>query len=206
MQFANYYQFKVKYCRVRRARTKGKVERFIEYIQSSFLPGRVLQGIPDADSQLMNWLDTVANVRVHATTNKIPAQELQNDLAKMIPVASIRPWQLDRRVSRDANYEGFVRYSNSHYSVGKQGAGRQVLVEDANGHISIYLGDGTLIVEHEKAARPGETICKKEHMNEMWKLCLNGSELKPPVQRNFVFMAEQDEVETRSLSVYEECV
>lgn len=205
IQFANYYQFKVKCCRARRPRTKGKVERFIEYMRTSFLPGRVFEGIEDADSQLMHWLNTEANIRIHATTQNIPAEDLKKELLEMTAITDIRPWQLETKVSRKGNYEGFVRYNNSHYSVGSKGAGKELLIEDNGSHIKVFLGDGTLIVEHERALKSGSTMSKKDHVAEMWKLSLSDANRKE-VAQSFVFKENSDDVQTRSLDIYEEVI
>jgi len=71
-------------CQPYRAKTKGKVERFIHFLRYSFyvpLAAR-LKGaglIVDADlanAEVKRWLNTVANERQHRTTNAIPAVAL----------------------------------------------------------------------------------------------------------------------------------
>ena len=67
-----------------RAQTKGKVERFIGYLKRSFWVPFVASmrqaGLkPDkhaANAAVARWLREVANARVHATTNEVPAERL----------------------------------------------------------------------------------------------------------------------------------
>jgi transposase len=46
-------------------RVKGKVERGVGYLKTSFLEGRSFTDLEDLNRQLEHWLDTVANVRPH---------------------------------------------------------------------------------------------------------------------------------------------
>lgn len=71
-------------CQPYRAQTKGKVERFIGYLKRSFwVPFVATQRqagvMPDkhsANAAVARWLREVANARVHATTEEIPAERL----------------------------------------------------------------------------------------------------------------------------------
>lgn len=71
-------------CQPYRAQTKGKVERFIGYLKRSFWIPFVASmrqaGVtPDkhaANAAVTRWLREVANARVHATTNDVPAERL----------------------------------------------------------------------------------------------------------------------------------
>jgi hypothetical protein len=66
--FARHYSFQPKACRPYRAKTKGKVERPFRYIREDFFLARSFRNLDDLNAQLRHWLDTVANPRVHATT------------------------------------------------------------------------------------------------------------------------------------------
>jgi len=82
--FAKHYGFRPRLCRPYRAKTKGKVERFIGYLRYSFyhpLAARYSELGLSVDVELANaevnrWLKDVANVRVHGTTKKIPLEEM----------------------------------------------------------------------------------------------------------------------------------
>ena len=71
-------------CQPYRAQTKGKVERFIGYLKRRFWVPFVASmrqaGLkPDkhaANGAVARWLREVANARVHATTNAVPAERL----------------------------------------------------------------------------------------------------------------------------------
>lgn len=92
VRFANHWGFKTRACRPYRAKTKGKVERPIRYLRENFFYARTFLSDEDLAAQLSVWLDRKANVRVHGTTGKVPAEELQNaERAILAPLAS-RPY------------------------------------------------------------------------------------------------------------------
>ena len=71
LDLARHYGFQPRACRPYRAKTKGKVERPFRYIREDFFLGGVFRNLDDLNEQLRHWLDTVANPRVHATTNRV---------------------------------------------------------------------------------------------------------------------------------------
>ena len=68
LALARHYRFQPRACRPYRAKTKGKVERPFSYIRQDFFLGRSFRNLDDLNAQLVDWLDTVANTRVHGTT------------------------------------------------------------------------------------------------------------------------------------------
>src|SRR6266487_1229158 len=72
LRFAAHWGFRIRACRPYRAQTKGKVERPVRYVRHSFLYGRSFAGDADLNAQALQWLDQVANRRVHATTREAP--------------------------------------------------------------------------------------------------------------------------------------
>lgn len=79
LRFAAHWGFRIRACRPYRAKTKGKVERPIRYVRQSFLYGRDFTGDADLHAQALHWLDTVANVRIHGTTNEQPVVRFERD-------------------------------------------------------------------------------------------------------------------------------
>ena len=84
LDFAHHYGFRPRLCRPYRAKTKGKVERFIGYLRRSFYVPLASQLSPEGltvdrdtgNARVGTWLREVANARVHATTGEVPAVRL----------------------------------------------------------------------------------------------------------------------------------
>ncbi|MDF1758589.1 MAG: IS21 family transposase, partial [Legionellaceae bacterium] len=74
--FSKHYGFIPRVCQPYSPQTKGKVERLISYIRYSyhnpFLAGREDITLDELNIDVMNWLNNIANQRVHATTKEIP--------------------------------------------------------------------------------------------------------------------------------------
>jgi len=83
--FAHHYGFMPRLCQPYRAKTKGKVERFIGYLRRSFfvpVVSRYRQLGEALDREQLNveltrWLEGTANRREHGTTELVPADQLQ---------------------------------------------------------------------------------------------------------------------------------
>ncbi len=96
--FAGHCGFRPRLCRPYRAQTKGKVERFIRYLRGSFyvpFASRMAQDglvvdVPAANAAVRRWLREVANARVHATTDAVPAERLEEERSALQPVPA--PW------------------------------------------------------------------------------------------------------------------
>jgi len=91
LDYAKHAGFLPRLCQPYRPRTKGKVERFIGYLKCSFWVPFVASmrqaGLkPDkhaANAAVARWLREVANARVHATINDVPAERLAIERSKL---------------------------------------------------------------------------------------------------------------------------
>ena len=79
LRFARHWGFTIRACRPYRAKTKGKVERPIRYVRDNFVYGREFLGDADLDAQRGDWLEHVANARVHGTTWEVPRVRFEAD-------------------------------------------------------------------------------------------------------------------------------
>lgn len=85
--------YRPKLCQPYRPQTKGKVERSVDYLASSFfhpfvtrceLEGRMPE-LDELNAAARLWQANVANTRVHGTTGQVPAECLVADQAAMTP-------------------------------------------------------------------------------------------------------------------------
>jgi transposase len=201
MDFAGHYGFTPMTHRIRRPRTKGKVERMVAYVKDSFLKGRSFADFQDLNAQALHWLEHVANVRIHATTGKRPADLLPEE--KLTPLSSIQSFVIPDLFARTADRESFVSVDGSRYSVPPSHAGQKLLVMRRPESL-VILSAEQVLTEHPRAHRPGECIVKPEHMQELWRLSLPPS-AKPTDERNWEITFEEA-VQSRPLSRYEDAI
>lgn len=102
LDLAGEYVFRPRLCRPYRARTKGKVERFNSYLKGSFLvplattlkQAGLKLDVVAANAHIGPWLESVANVRTHATTREQPSVRLvieREHLAALPMPGSVAP-------------------------------------------------------------------------------------------------------------------
>jgi len=169
VDFLRHYDLVAKTHRPRRPRTKGKVERMVGYVKGNFLAGRSFADLGDLNAQARQWLDTVANVRVHATTGQRPVDLWP--LEQLTPLGAVAPYRVVEPVVRKVSAEGFVRFGRSRYSVPPEAVGKTVVVLHDEQRVVIRMGD-VILAEHRAAERPGSDVADPRHLEQLWKLSL----------------------------------
>lgn len=199
--FAGHYGFAIRTHRPYRPRTKGKVERMVDFFKDNFLAGRVFAGLEDMGVQAAAWLEQ-ANTRVHATTGERPRDLLPRE--NLAPLSAVRAYVLALRQERRVDAEGYVQAGHVRYSVPPAYVGKRVLVVLGEQSVQVRLGD-TLVAEHPRGA-PGECVAAKEHVEAMWRQTLERSACPPAASRaraRAQFGRAQD-VSVPPLSFYDE--
>ena len=199
--FADHHGFEPRAHRPYRPRTKGKVERMVGYIRDSFLAGRSFDSLDDLNGRGRAWLDTVANVRVHATTGRRPFDLLQTERPHLTPAGAIAPYRIVRTARRSVDAEAMVRFDNARYSVPAPHAGARVEVEAAGGTIRIRAGQ-VILAEHPRSFRRGARVEDPAHV--LQRHILSVAPPGPPAPRGPVLaFAGSTHVESRPLSFYQ---
>jgi len=175
--FARHYGFAVKTHRIRRPRTKGKVERMVHYVKDAFLNGRSFPDLADLNAQAQHWLTYTANARIHATTQRRPLDLWPQE--KLTALTSVSPYQLVDFVPRQAGFDGFVRFERSRYSLPPKYAGQTVLIGQRENKIVIRAQD-MIVAEHPIAQKAGSTVADPLHLEALWKLSLHNTKTPPP--------------------------
>jgi len=202
--FARHHGITPRLCRpgIEGAKTKGKVERFIQYLQRDFFIGRPFESLNDLNSQLILWL-AKANDRVHGTTHAVPSQRLKEEMLR--PLDPTRPYIVTlvefRKVTRDC----FVSYQGSKYSVPWQYAGRECQLHVRFGKFEVMV-DGGVVARHETV--PGSrTVRVREHFAGLYKLKRDENLERHRKRMGVVFdpvRIQAPEVQVREPSYYEQ--
>jgi transposase len=208
LDFLGHYGLELQLCEPRRPRTKGKVERPMQYLAHSLvLPNQDRWSSPEeANRDARRWLDTVANVRLHGTTGERPFDRLPQE--GLVPFASARPYDLTwtevRRVHKDCHFS----WEGNRYSVPWQHGSTSVLVRRHPGGLLEVERGGDVIARHrERAAGRRETVTLPEHLAGLWQKTLGRKKTHTPppdvaaLESSPVLPAL--EVEQRSLEIYQ---
>jgi transposase len=145
LALAQHYGFQPKACRAYRAKTKGKVERPFSYIRQDFFLARSFRNLEDLNAQLREWLDTVANARLHGTTQRIVAEAFAAEQPELQPLPAV-PFDALLKLERRVSHDGLVSIGGNSYSVPDR-TRRIVEVHQLPDQIRI-LDEGRLVAVH----------------------------------------------------------
>jgi hypothetical protein len=146
IDFAGHYGFHPKACRPYRAKTKGKVERPFRYIREDFFLARSFRNLDDLNGQLAHWLATVANPRLHATTQRVVNEAFADEWPLLQPLPLV-PFRAVLKLERRVSHEGMVSVGGNLYSVPDATRKRLVEVHTLADEIRIFEA-GCLIAVH----------------------------------------------------------
>lgn len=178
IDFASHYGFVPKTHRPYRARTKGKVERMVDYVKDSFLAGCTFNGLDDLNSRVMHWLDHTAHVRIHGTTGEQPIIRFANEKEHLIDTSKQAAYVLVEPAMRRVDAESHVQFNSNRYSVPSDHVGKEVAIHARGGTIIVRCGD-TIIAEHREATGKGQCLTEPDHLADLWKQTLARSPLNP---------------------------
>jgi transposase len=148
-------------CKPADPEAKGLVERFHDYLERSFLPGRDFAGPADFNSQLGRWL-TVANTRIRRALGCSAAERIAADKQAMLtlpPVAPATGWRSFTRLARDH----YIRLDSNDYSVHPAVIGRRIEVTADLDRVKVACG-GRVVADHERAWAWHQTLSDPEHV------------------------------------------
>jgi transposase len=170
---------------------KGVVERGNGYLETSFLPGRSFADRDDFNTQLGEWLETKANVRVHSGLRCRPSERIDEDLAAMMALPPLLPdmdWHHDLRLPADH----WVRHQTNDYSVHPKAVGRRVHVRVDDASVVVTLG-AEVVASHERVLASHVTVTDPAH-DRAREAARAAAGLPSP---------DAGEVEARNLAVYD---
>jgi transposase len=139
---------------------KGLIERARDYLERSFLPGRVFTGPADFNAQLAAWLALV-NTRPRRALGCSPAERITADKAAMLtlpPVAPQTGWRAQSRLPRDH----YVRLDANDYSVHPAAIGRRIEVTADLARVRAVC-DGQPVADHQRAWAWHQSISDPAH-------------------------------------------
>lgn len=172
---SEHYGFIPRACPKGRAKTKGKIERPYRYVRQDFFLGRVFRDMEDLNSQLGEWLDNVANQRLHGTTRRLVHEAFAEEKATLQPLPALEfttVLRMERRISHD----GMVSVDGNLYSVPDttrrrvvevQVTAREVLILDRDNLVAVHpvlegSGQRRVAPGHRLWPPPGNTATARQ--------------------------------------------
>lgn len=149
-------------CNPRQPQEKGKVEKgVIHYIRHNFWPLREFRDLADLQAQADHWRDSVANVRLHATTGERPVD--RRGAENITPLPEFLP-DCREAAAAKVHTDFAIRFDGNSYSVPPWTVGKQVLVKADHHTLTVYLKD-KVIATHQRSWQRKQRIehaCHRE--------------------------------------------
>ncbi|MCG8485650.1 MAG: IS21 family transposase [Clostridia bacterium] len=158
LDFVTFYGFKPILCMPYRPQTKGKVERFIQYMEKDFLIGECFEDINDLNKRAQIWLDSIANERIHQTTYQKPSERFKKENLNRMHTLYQLPTNRFRKVSKDA----LVSYQSNKYSVPVEYILKEVEVVECDVELHFYYQDKKIAYHPLMDGKHGSSV-NKEH-------------------------------------------
>jgi transposase len=156
-------------CRPRRARTKGKIERGVGYVKHNALAGRSFASFEALQTHLAKWIVTVADQRIHGTTNEQPIIRFERDERQALRPLLTRPLAIrTRRLPRRVSADCFVDIDTIRYSVPHRHVREHVDVVVGLDRVEVWLR-GTRVASHARSFEPGAWVRDPAHFEGLYR-------------------------------------
>jgi len=159
VQLAGWFQFRWRFCNVRRGNEKGHVERSVEYIRrKAFCNIDTFDSLQLAQKHLTQTCDRLNSLP--GVQEKIPQKEFQQEKASLWKY----PGGMECFITHCLKVDKYstVCFGTNHYSVPDTLCGRMVEVKVYSNELNLYFAHG-LVARHERSYGRGQWIFNLEH-------------------------------------------
>jgi transposase len=163
LEFANHYKTVIIPCEPWHPEQKGKVESGVKYLEKNFVSGRTFKDDRDIATQLRDWMNNIANQRVHGTTKKVPHEVLLTIERPALQLLPDSPFAFFNRGVRKVAPNCHIHFENNYYSVPFAFVGKEVTVR-WNDHLLRVVCNGEQVALHPKADGQGNYVTVDSHM------------------------------------------
>jgi len=190
LDFAFHYGFNIKPCGVRKPNEKGQVEKAVDYVKRNFLRGRKdITGLDALNNTCRYWLDNLANVRKHRTTQERPVDLLEKE-KKELGEINILPYDCGTVKTIRANSQFRVVFEANRYSVPAIFASTVLRAKIYPDRLLFYH-DNNIIAEHRRSYERNMDFENPEHVKKLIEYKRNAKDQK--LLRNFLQISSKAE-------------
>lgn len=148
--FATHYRFKPLGCRPGRPKTKGKIERPFQYVETNLLGGRAFADLEDLRAVARWWLAERSDRHVHDTTGRPPLELFLADEQSALQALPLHPYDASEVALRVCGVEGLVEFETNRYSVPYDYVAEILTLKATEGELFVYSPEIDLLARHER--------------------------------------------------------
>jgi len=165
LAFAKHFGFTIAPCNVGRGNEKGRVENAVGYVKKNFLAGLDIPDFSALAPACQNWLDSIANVRVHGQTRQTPLDLFQKEKPFLNPLPA-NPFDVASISQIRASSQFRITLDTNHYSVPAEYASNRLTLKAYPDRVCIY-SDGNLIARHVRSYDRYQDFEDPDHPKEL---------------------------------------
>jgi len=163
MELCAHYLFSALPCAPGRGNEKGRVERQIRYLRSSFFPARHFSDLDDMARQFEQWRDEVAYLRPCPQDPDITvAQAFERERDQLLPLPDY-PLDTDEVRAVIARKQPYVLLDTNRYSIPHHLVGHTLTIVFNDRRVRVLLHD-EIIAEHRRCWLRGACIEERAHL------------------------------------------
>jgi len=163
--FANHCGFTVSPCGVGKGNEKGRVENGVGYVKKNFLTGLDLPGFEAMNPAAGQWLDAIANVRVHGETRRKPIEVFQEERPSLLSLP-LHSYDTGVISQLRASTQFRITVDTNHYSVPAEYAGARLTLKSYPDRLCVYHED-KLIARHPRSYDRNKDFEDPDHPREL---------------------------------------
>lgn len=163
LQFASHYGFEPRAANPARGNEKGRVERAIRYIRTSFFAARRFVDIADLNTQAILWTNDIGGQRRWPEDDrKLVVEQFTQEQARLRALPPT-PFEAAQRVQAKVGRTPYVRFDTNDYSVPAKYVRREVTILAEPVRVRIVV-DGEVVAEHARTYDRKATMSQREHL------------------------------------------
>ena len=165
LDFAAHYGFSPVACQVRKGNEKGRVENGVGYVKKNFLNGLDIPSFSALNPAGRQWMDTVANVRLHGETHCKPLERFVQEKPLLRPLPAMA---YDCAVVRPTTANGCCRVvlDTNRYTVPYLYASQKLTLKVYPDQLLLYHHE-KLLATHLRSYDRRQDIRNPDHIQEL---------------------------------------
>jgi transposase len=166
LALSSHYSFEPKPCNVARGNEKGRVEKAVGYLRTSFFAARAFRDVDDLNLQLERWLAEVSDQRKCPEDKRRTVAEVFAEEQPRLLALPDNPFPADERLDVHVGKTPYVRFDRNDYSIPHTHVRKTLLVSASLDTVRVLEGTECLAT-HARCWGAGKQIEEPSHVQAL---------------------------------------